>query len=114
MPNGPLARYCACPRDLARLSCTGSMWGQGMSQLHQWQEQGPLQHKLQQLLHTLQQKYPEVQRLAVSMNRRLKPIAPDVAARTAAQMMAEDPASARAHLDSVRRRLMRDEPEFSQ
>jgi hypothetical protein len=39
------------------------MWGQGMSQLHQWQEQGPLQHKLQQLLHTLQQKYPEVQRL---------------------------------------------------
>lgn len=67
MPNGLLARYCACPRDLAKLPCTDSMWGQGMSQLHQWQEQGPLQHKLQQLLHTLQQKYPEVQRLAVAL-----------------------------------------------
>jgi ribulose-5-phosphate 4-epimerase/fuculose-1-phosphate aldolase len=55
-----------------------------------------------------------VQRLAASMSRRLKPVAPDVAARTAAQMMAEDPASARAHLDSVRRRLMRSEPEFGQ
>jgi ribulose-5-phosphate 4-epimerase/fuculose-1-phosphate aldolase len=54
----------------------------------------------------------EVQCLAASMNRRLKPIAPDIAAKTAAQMMAEDPASARAHLDSVRRRLMRDEPGF--
>ena len=55
----------------------------------------------------------EAQRLAASMGRKLKPIAPAIAAKTAAQMMAEDPASARAHLDSVRRRLMLQEPGFS-
>lgn len=55
----------------------------------------------------------EVQRLATSMGRVLKPVAPAMAAKTAAQTLAEDPASARAHLDSVRRRLMKHDPEFS-
>jgi ribulose-5-phosphate 4-epimerase/fuculose-1-phosphate aldolase len=55
----------------------------------------------------------EVQRLAASMGRELKPVTPSVAAKTAAQTLAEDPASARAHLDSVRRRLMKSDPDFS-
>ncbi|HEY0294766.1 MAG TPA: aldolase [Bordetella sp.] len=55
----------------------------------------------------------EVQRLAATTGRRLKPVPPAIAAKTAAQTLAEDPASARAHLDSVRRRLMKHDPEFS-
>ena len=38
-----------------------------MSHLHDLQEQGPLQAKLRYLLETLQNKYPEVQRLAVAL-----------------------------------------------
>lgn len=38
-----------------------------MSLLHDLQEQSPLQQKLYQLLHTLQLKYPQVQRLAVAL-----------------------------------------------
>jgi ribulose-5-phosphate 4-epimerase/fuculose-1-phosphate aldolase len=56
----------------------------------------------------------EVQRLAVSQGRKLVPVPAELAARTAAQMQAEDAASAQAHLASVRRRLMRTAPEFSQ
>lgn len=54
----------------------------------------------------------EVQRLAMSTGRPLKPVPPELAARTAAQMRAEDAASAQAHLASVRRRLMKSEPDF--
>jgi len=38
-----------------------------MSHLHDLQEQGPLQLKLSYLLHALQRKYPEVERLAVAL-----------------------------------------------
>lgn len=54
----------------------------------------------------------EVQRLALSTGRRLKEVAPDVIARTAAQMRDECGDSARLHLDSVRRILDREAPEY--
>ncbi|MDH0143849.1 HD-GYP domain-containing protein [Aquipseudomonas alcaligenes] len=38
-----------------------------MSHLHDLQDQSPLQQKLRYLLNTLQQKYPEVQRMAVAL-----------------------------------------------
>ncbi|WAC45243.1 HD domain-containing protein [Pseudomonas sp. SL4(2022)] len=38
-----------------------------MSQLHDLQDQSPLQHKLHHLLQTLQLKYPHVQRLAIAL-----------------------------------------------
>jgi len=47
----------------------------------------------------------EVQLKALSAGRPIKPIAPQVAQRTYEQMRAGDPASARAHLDSMMRIL---------
>lgn len=54
----------------------------------------------------------EVQLKAMASGRPLKAIAPAVARLTAAQMREGDPASARAHLDSVMRRLRRDGVRF--
>jgi ribulose-5-phosphate 4-epimerase/fuculose-1-phosphate aldolase len=54
----------------------------------------------------------EVQRLAESTGRRLVPIPRGLAERAAAQMRQEDPASARAHLDSIRRILDREAPDY--
>ncbi len=56
----------------------------------------------------------EVQRLAMATGRPLRKVDPDVAARTAAQMRAEDSSSARLHLESVKRILDRHEPEYRQ
>ncbi len=47
----------------------------------------------------------EVQRLAMATGRTLKPVSPEVAARTAAQMRAGDGEAARLHLESVKRQL---------
>jgi len=55
----------------------------------------------------------EAQRLAMASGRPIRPVHPAVAARTAAQMRAEASDSARLHLDSVRRRLLREEPDFA-
>lgn len=55
----------------------------------------------------------EVQLKAMGSGRPLVPVPPDIAARTAAQMRAGDPESARLHLESIRRRLAREEPDFS-
>jgi ribulose-5-phosphate 4-epimerase/fuculose-1-phosphate aldolase len=55
----------------------------------------------------------EVQVKALSTGRRLIPVPEEIAARTAAQMRAGDPESARLHLESVKRMLMRDEPDFA-
>lgn len=54
----------------------------------------------------------EAQRLALSTGRTLKPVAPEVAARTYAQMMAEGRDSARLHLQSIKRVLDREQPEY--
>ena len=54
----------------------------------------------------------EVQRLALSTGRRLKEVAPDVIARTAAQMREGDGEAARLHLASVKRLLDREVPEY--
>jgi len=54
----------------------------------------------------------EVQRLALSTGRRLKEVAPDVIARTAAQMRAGDDESARLHLESIKRILDQDAPDY--
>jgi ribulose-5-phosphate 4-epimerase/fuculose-1-phosphate aldolase len=53
----------------------------------------------------------EAQRLAESTGRNLVTIPPDVAARTAAQMR-QEPDTARLHLDSVRRILDREAPDY--
>ena len=55
----------------------------------------------------------EVQVKALSTGRRLRPVAPDVARRVAAQMREGDPESARLHLESVKRILMRHDPAFA-
>lgn len=55
----------------------------------------------------------EVQVKAQSTGRRLMPVPPEVAARTAAQIRAGDAESARLHLESVKRQLMKVEPEFA-
>jgi ribulose-5-phosphate 4-epimerase/fuculose-1-phosphate aldolase len=55
----------------------------------------------------------EAQRLALSTGRALKPVADDVAARTAAQMRAGDGDSARRHLASIRRVLDREAPDYA-
>ncbi len=55
----------------------------------------------------------EVQVKAMSTGRTLCPVAPDVARRVAAQMRAADAGSARLHLESVKRRLMRSDASFS-
>jgi ribulose-5-phosphate 4-epimerase/fuculose-1-phosphate aldolase len=54
----------------------------------------------------------EAQRLAMSTGRPLKPVSPDIAARTAAQMRAGDGEAARLHLASIKRRLAREEPDY--
>ena len=55
----------------------------------------------------------EAQVLAMSTGRPLVPVPEAVARATAAQMRAGDAAAARLHLDSVRRTLMRAEPDFA-
>jgi ribulose-5-phosphate 4-epimerase/fuculose-1-phosphate aldolase len=54
----------------------------------------------------------EVQRLAQSTGRKLMEVAPDVIARTAAQMRQGDGESARLHLESVKRILDQEVPGF--
>jgi len=55
----------------------------------------------------------EVQVKAMSTGRKLIPVTPDVARRTYEQMREGDPSSAARHLESVRRILSRQEPEFA-
>ncbi len=55
----------------------------------------------------------EVQVKALSTGRPLRPVDPDVARRVAAQMREGDPESARLHLESIKRVLMRDDPAFA-
>jgi ribulose-5-phosphate 4-epimerase/fuculose-1-phosphate aldolase len=55
----------------------------------------------------------EVQRLALSTGRTLKPVPPAIAAKTYAQMREGDRESARLHLESVKRILAREEPDFA-
>jgi ribulose-5-phosphate 4-epimerase/fuculose-1-phosphate aldolase len=54
----------------------------------------------------------EVQRLAQATGRQLKTVAPEVARRTYDQMMAEGRDSARLHLESIKRVLDREQPEY--
>lgn len=54
----------------------------------------------------------EAQRLAVSMGRPLKVVPPAMAARTYAQMREGDRDSARLHLESIKRILGKDEPDY--
>lgn len=54
----------------------------------------------------------EVQRLAMQMNRPLKLVPQELAERTYAQMRAGDRDSARLHLESVKRILAREEPDY--
>ena len=56
----------------------------------------------------------EVQRLALSTHRPLKPVPEALAAATAAQMRLGDRESAHLHLESVKRTLDRDSPEYRQ
>ena len=56
----------------------------------------------------------EVQRLAQSTGRALKPVAPDVAEATARQMREGDGESARLHLESIKRTLDRESPDYRQ
>ncbi len=55
----------------------------------------------------------EVQVKAMSTGRPLRSVDPDVARRVAAQMREGDPESARLHLESIKRRLLRDDPAFA-
>ncbi|RYC28777.1 aldolase [Lichenibacterium minor] len=55
----------------------------------------------------------EVQVKALSTGRPLRAVDPDVARRVAAQMREGDPESARLHLESVKRVLMREDPAFA-
>ncbi len=55
----------------------------------------------------------QAQWLAQSSGRPLKPVSTAIAEATAAQMRAGDGESARLHLESIKRVLMRDEPEFA-
>jgi ribulose-5-phosphate 4-epimerase/fuculose-1-phosphate aldolase len=54
----------------------------------------------------------EAQLLALSTGRVLKPVPPAIAARTAAQMRQGGGEAARLHLESVKRRLAREEPDY--
>lgn len=54
----------------------------------------------------------EAQRLAESTGRRLKPIPTDLAERTYRQMLGENAESARLHLESLKRTLDREAPEY--
>ncbi|MDA0997331.1 MAG: aldolase [Proteobacteria bacterium] len=55
----------------------------------------------------------EVQWKAMSTGRPLKPVKPEIAELTARQMRVGDRDSAYQHLDSIKRMLLRDEPEFA-
>jgi len=55
----------------------------------------------------------EVQVKALSTGRPLVPVAPDIARRAYEQMREGDPESARLHLESVKRLLMRETPDFA-
>ena len=55
----------------------------------------------------------EVQVLALSTGRPLRSVSSDVARRVAAQMRAGDPESARLHLESIKRVLLREDPAFA-
>ncbi len=55
----------------------------------------------------------EVQVKALSTGRPLRPVDPELARRVAAQMREGDPESARLHLESIKRALMRDDPTFA-
>ncbi|WP_284944722.1 aldolase [Acidisoma cladoniae] len=55
----------------------------------------------------------EVQVKALSTGRPLIPVAPDIAQRAYEQMRQGDPESARLHLDSVKRLLLRETPDFA-
>lgn len=54
----------------------------------------------------------EAQRLALSTGRPLKPVPPEMAARTARQMREGDAESARLHLESIKRVLDREAPDY--
>lgn len=54
----------------------------------------------------------EAERIALSTGRPLKPVPPEIAARTAAQMRDGAEAAARRHLTSVRRTLDREAPDY--
>jgi len=55
----------------------------------------------------------EVQRLAMTTGRVLKPVPEDVARATYAQMRDGDRESARLHLESIKRQLMKEQPDFA-
>lgn len=55
----------------------------------------------------------EVQIKALSTGRKLQAIDPEIARRTAAQIRAGDAESARLHLESMKRVLLREEPDFA-
>lgn len=55
----------------------------------------------------------QAQVLALSTGRPLRPVDPEIARATVAQMRAGDPESARLHLESMKRVLARTEPEFA-
>lgn len=55
----------------------------------------------------------EVQRLAFATGRPLKPVTPDLARRTYEQMREGDRESARLHLESIKRILSREEPDYT-
>ena len=54
----------------------------------------------------------EAQRLAMGTGRKLKPVTPEIAARTYAQMREGGRESAKLHLESIKRILTREEPDF--
>jgi len=54
----------------------------------------------------------EVQLKAMSSSRKLLPVSPEIALQAARQMREGDPESARLHLESIRRVLDRQEPEY--
>jgi len=55
----------------------------------------------------------EAQRLALSTGRPLKPVRPDVAERAYRQMLDEGRDSALLHMQSIKRVLDREQPEYS-
>jgi ribulose-5-phosphate 4-epimerase/fuculose-1-phosphate aldolase len=54
----------------------------------------------------------EAERLALSTGRALKPVPAAIAQRTYAQMRQSDDESARLHLESIKRQLDRDAPDY--
>ncbi len=54
----------------------------------------------------------EAQRLALSTGRKLKPVTPELARKTYLQMREGDRESAHLHLESIKRILTKDEPDF--